>query len=297
MMAGPIQDLCATFFSLFIAFASSDGQSSNNANASTTSQQARKSPLVVGLVAFAVMRYSCMPRLARCISDLTGDCIFLEDAFRQEHRVPLSHCASFEMIKAYLRHHLAGTTAKIFIGIGQFNMTLGRRSGPALLNTDWANDGRIEAHQKVVMSVYLKKGDEKCMQCQSDMKMDDDGRFACYPCGRIYGNCATLRFWAASKAAVLTPATVDPHHAPAPVRPLGPAQILRIIEAVDAAEEEDHFATEGLRNIDFRILRRSCRTRRDPLYNAKPDKNGIYRCPFAQEGCKHCPTKQKCIYA
>lgn len=38
--------------------------------------------------------------------------------------------------------------------------------------------------------------------------------------------------------------------------------------------------------------------RNDPRYEAKPDKNGNYHCPYAREGaCQHKPTKQKCIYA
>lgn len=38
--------------------------------------------------------------------------------------------------------------------------------------------------------------------------------------------------------------------------------------------------------------------RNDPRYDAKPDKDGYYHCPFTREGtCTHKPTKQKCIYA
>lgn len=39
--------------------------------------------------------------------------------------------------------------------------------------------------------------------------------------------------------------------------------------------------------------------RNDPRYDAKPDKDGYYHCPYAKgpEVCTHKPTKQKCIYA
>lgn len=38
--------------------------------------------------------------------------------------------------------------------------------------------------------------------------------------------------------------------------------------------------------------------RNDPRYDAKPDKDGFYHCPFTgTEGCTHQATKQKCIYA
>lgn len=38
--------------------------------------------------------------------------------------------------------------------------------------------------------------------------------------------------------------------------------------------------------------------RTDALYDTKPDKDGYYHCPKKHEsGCKHDPTKQKCIFA
>ena len=38
--------------------------------------------------------------------------------------------------------------------------------------------------------------------------------------------------------------------------------------------------------------------RNDPRYDVKPDKAGLYHCPYVgTEGCTHKPTKQKCIYA
>ena len=41
------------------------------------------------------------------------------------------------------------------------------------------------------------------------------------------------------------------------------------------------------------------KARNNPLYNAKPDKDGLYRCPFTKRAdkCNHQPTKQKCIYS
>ena len=41
------------------------------------------------------------------------------------------------------------------------------------------------------------------------------------------------------------------------------------------------------------------KARNDPLYDRKPDKNGLYHCPFNKKAdkCNHEPTKQKCIYS
>lgn len=40
------------------------------------------------------------------------------------------------------------------------------------------------------------------------------------------------------------------------------------------------------------------KARSDPLYDMKPDKDGLYHCPKKTEGnCNHKPTKQKCIFA
>lgn len=41
------------------------------------------------------------------------------------------------------------------------------------------------------------------------------------------------------------------------------------------------------------------KARSNPLYDAKPDRDGWYRCPLVKEAkCahKHKPTKQRCIY-
>ena len=39
------------------------------------------------------------------------------------------------------------------------------------------------------------------------------------------------------------------------------------------------------------------KARTDPLYDAKPDKNGKYICPkFIQGQCNHPPTQQRCVY-
>lgn len=43
---------------------------------------------------------------------------------------------------------------------------------------------------------------------------------------------------------------------------------------------------------------RKSNPRNDPRYENKPDKDGLYHCPFVHgESCTHAPTKQKCIYA
>jgi hypothetical protein len=42
------------------------------------------------------------------------------------------------------------------------------------------------------------------------------------------------------------------------------------------------------------------KARNDPLYDAKPSKDGWYRCPWVKDStskCNHKPTKQKCIYS
>jgi hypothetical protein len=39
------------------------------------------------------------------------------------------------------------------------------------------------------------------------------------------------------------------------------------------------------------------KARSDPLYEAKPGKDGFFHCPmFGDPKCTHKPTKQKCIY-
>ena len=41
------------------------------------------------------------------------------------------------------------------------------------------------------------------------------------------------------------------------------------------------------------------KARNDPRYDAKPDRNGLYHCPFNKgaDKCNHQATKQKCIYS
>lgn len=139
-----------------------------------------------------------------------GGWIIPEDPFRIERRIPMSHCEHFKMLEALLSVRLAGTTAEAFLKVGQFNLTLGKRDGPAIRKSDWSAKGRIKPQYRVVMAVYLKKGDARCMECQSELRMSTTGQFAwyvnplftftlayceSYPCGRFYGNCATIKFW------------------------------------------------------------------------------------------------------
>lgn len=56
-------------------------------------------------------------------------------------------------------------------------------------------------------------------------------------------------------------------------------------------------SADSLSSPDLQSNRRS-NPRNDPRYDTKPDKDGLYHCPFVRgEGCNHAPTKQKCIYA
>jgi len=174
-----MQDLVATFCALLALLAC--GTTPNTDTTTTNSiKQMQKLPLLAGLIAFAAARYVCFPLLGKALSELSGDYIVIEDAFRIDRKVPMSHCQHFKMLEAFLGVNLAGTTAEAFINAKQFNLSLGKRGGLAIRSSDWSAKGVIRPKSRVVMSVYLKRGDAKCIDCQANLEMSPEGQFAWY---------------------------------------------------------------------------------------------------------------------
>ncbi|KAK5086735.1 hypothetical protein LTR05_003903 [Lithohypha guttulata] len=254
--SGPLHDMAAAFVAILSFLACDHNGSNDSSKALISAQNGRKIPLTGALIAFAVARYLCFPQMARAISELSGDCLVLEDAFRVEQRIPMSHCENFSLLKALLTHRLAGSTAEAFLDATQFNLALGSRSGPLIHNNDWSVKGRITKKHRVVMAVYLKKSDIKCMDCQSDLVMKDTGEFFCYPCGRYFRNCASLSYLAAF--AKKKQATRIPASALSLSQPTGGKEGSRPSPRIQEVEEEeeDSFDLDGLKNIDLRILPR-----------------------------------------
>lgn len=176
----PAQDLAATLLAILTFLACNNALEPTGPGSLIVGQQGRKLSLLPALVAFAIARYLCFPRLAKAISDLSGGYAIIQDPFLIDIPVPVSHCEDFEMVRAFLRVRLAGTAAEAFIKTEQFNLTLGRREGPAIRKTDWSVKGRDWSNRKVVMSVFVRKGEAKCIECDAELKMHETGHFAWY---------------------------------------------------------------------------------------------------------------------
>lgn len=170
------QDLVCVFLALLAMLACSGaGHGSNN---SALARSSSKVSLIAGLITFAVARYFCIPSMMQQLSEWAGGSLVVLDPFMHELRVPKAHVEHFTLLEAFLRLKLSGTTAEAFVENGQFNLTLGQRYGRALSRADWSIKGRVKPNQRVVMSVYLKKQDANCVECQEQLVMSESGHFA-----------------------------------------------------------------------------------------------------------------------
>lgn len=129
------------------------------------------------LFIYGIIRYFCLPQIARCISEFTGDCIIVEDACREPWRVPMSHCEHFRMLKAYLEFRHQGRPGETLVKAGQFNLMLGSRRGLAIRTSDWTKQGPIKPNSRVVMSVFITTDDARCTKCQKSLTISAMGEF------------------------------------------------------------------------------------------------------------------------
>lgn len=173
---GSAQDLVAVFLAM-LTMLSCRQAGHGNQNVPQASSSSKVS-LIAGLVTFAFARYLCLPLMLRQISEWAGGSLIIQDPFMHELRVPKAHAEHFILLEAFLRLKLSDTTAEVFIEAGQFNLTLGQRYGRALSKTDWSVKGFVGSNSRVVMSVYLKKQDATCVECQEQLIMSESGQFA-----------------------------------------------------------------------------------------------------------------------
>ena len=140
-------------------------------------QEDRMLPLVTWLFGLGLVRYLYLSQILRSLSGLDGDCVILEDAFQQQRRVPMSTCEHFSILKAFLEVHYQGRPGEPLVKIGQFNMTLGSRRGMAIRPSDWATKGLIRAESNVVMYIYVKTDESKCIACLPILEVTSMGKF------------------------------------------------------------------------------------------------------------------------
>lgn len=171
----PAQDLVCVFLAMLALLSCETSQSTGHIV--TSRNTLRKVSLIAGLVTFAIARYFCLPQLVKQLSEWSGGSLIIQDPFLHEIRVPKAHVEHFTLLEAFLRFKLGGTTAEAFVEVGQFNLTIGQRHGPAVQQSDWSTKGRINHDQRLVMSVFIKKDDAKCLECRGPLIMEDSGRF------------------------------------------------------------------------------------------------------------------------
>lgn len=167
---GPAEDLICVFLSMLAMFScheAGQGRNNNTHLALKFKPSFSQVPLIAGLITFALARYFCIPSMLRQISEWAGGSLIILDPFLHDLRVPKAHIEHFTLLEAFLRLRLSGTTAEAFVEAGQFNLTLGQRYGRAISKSDWSVKGRVKSDQRVVMSVFLKRQDARCIQCQA----------------------------------------------------------------------------------------------------------------------------------
>lgn len=148
-------------------------------------QQDRLTPLLTAVIGFGIARYIYFGSVAQSLSDLTGDCFILEDAFCMERRVPLAEVCRFSKLKAFLEFHYEGTTGHAFVTAGRFNLTLGSRHGKTFRCDEWNVASQIQPDSKVVMSVYITVPARICIYCQGDLSSGRLAEFYWYVCNYL----------------------------------------------------------------------------------------------------------------
>lgn len=105
-LSGPPQDLAAALMAA-LALLVTNSRMQKGTHDLASCQQDSRIPLLAGLRAYGVMHYLLIPHVARGLSELTNDCIILEDASQFQRRVPMSHCEHFTLFEAFLQSTLS----------------------------------------------------------------------------------------------------------------------------------------------------------------------------------------------
>jgi len=159
----------------------------------TKCQEDRMLPFLTWLLGVGLARYLFLGGALRSLTGLAEDSIILEDAFQQRRRVSMSVCEHFSILKAFLEVHYQGRPGEPLVKAGQFNMTLGSRRGLAVSSSDWQTKGHIQAGSTLVMSIYLRTDDAKCMACRSALTITLMGEFFWYVSPSILVAVLTLQ--------------------------------------------------------------------------------------------------------
>lgn len=64
-----------------------------------------------------VARYACSPAFVRGVSESSRDILVFEGALQTELNVPMSHCAMYETLEAFLSYRPRASTARILFAI------------------------------------------------------------------------------------------------------------------------------------------------------------------------------------
>lgn len=121
----------------------------------------------------AVLALNFLPHLHsnRSLSVCSGDHVLLEDMYGCFSSVPLCVFEGPNILKGFLLDRFKNSNAELFIENGNYNISLGRRDGPAW-ETDSSESGeRLIPNIRMVMAVHWQSLVQTCPDCQHQLDL------------------------------------------------------------------------------------------------------------------------------
>ena len=118
----------------------------------------------------ALLSLLCLVFLERAqntsaLTDLSGDCVELEDMYGKILPVPLIFLEGTNTFAGFLLDQYAGSDAESFIRDGHYNITIGRRDGPAFNQTEAEDRKRLVPSIRLIMAVHWRRLVRWCSVC------------------------------------------------------------------------------------------------------------------------------------
>lgn len=135
-------------------------------------------PVLTFLLGIGMYRYAAISTIAR--APAAQHHLTLEDAYGHQRTVTMDVCMDFGILRKFLEVHYQQTNRKAgeaLIRAGRFHLMLGSRRGRVINAQEWAVPGRIRAGSRIINSVYVMLNDTRCLHCQTDFTVTDNGEF------------------------------------------------------------------------------------------------------------------------
>ncbi|KAK5945408.1 hypothetical protein PMZ80_002613 [Knufia obscura] len=135
-------------------------------------------PVTTAILASWLTAILSRSTISRSISELTSDCVWLEDVYRTRRKLPLAYFAYEETLQAFFSAHYKGSTAETLVADGQFNLMLKTRNGQPRSLAELCTS-KIPIDSSLFMAVLYRVGSPNCLECLNKLKFCKSGSYAC----------------------------------------------------------------------------------------------------------------------